>query len=402
MPSFFERLFGRRANDTAPDDVDQDVDDDDLDDDPDDEAAAGAVERRYLEFVGGTSAKFYAIVLHAVDDAWTVQFNFGRIGHPRDWGVKVEDADENEAREAFDSVIEEKIRGGYEPRSWPPDLEMPEGLAAASDDEPGERGPSSAGLYVSSVAGTLPPASGAVIAGIQLPPGVLVASEQSEASKPVIWISQRPVADLATLWRHLASAFSTTGLWPLIMALEMEPDGMAEIFFEPSTAGGSSARAVLANWWTESTADGEDTDAQAPFGRRFPGLAQPTPGDRPSDLDDRVAGQTGHLGLVAARRPADVLAVTGWTGAANYDADPGDQSTVLRSWEERFDAYLVGLGWDTVHVAVGRPPRDRDHATAIAAEHLAFCPDNIWQGPGSIRAYHEELIDAPVWGFWWD
>src|SRR4029079_16807335 len=121
-----------------------------------------------------------------------------------------------------------------------------------------------------------------------------------------------------------------------------------------------------------------------PFGRQFPGLAEPTPGERPTSLDAIVARAQGHLGLVAVNRPADALDAVGWMGAANYDGDPLDMSTVHRSWEVRFDAYLVGLGHDTMQIAVGRPPRDLAAATAIAAEHFAFCPDNIQQGAGSI------------------
>jgi hypothetical protein len=68
----------------------------------------------------------------------------------------------------------------------------------------------------------------------------------------------------------------------------------------------------------------------------------------------------------------------------------------------RFDAYVVGMGTDTLVLAVGRPPRDLASATAIAAEHYAFCPDNIQQGVGTIREYAESLVDETLWPFWWD
>ena len=75
---------------------------------------------------------------------------------------------------------------------------------------------------------------------------------------------------------------------------------------------------------------------------------------------------------------------------------------MLRSWELRFDAYVVGLGTDTLVLAVGRPARDLASATAIAAEHFAFCPDNVWQGAGSLDAYAEQILGMPSWSFWWD
>lgn len=111
---------------------------------------------------------------------------------------------------------------------------------------------------------------------------------------------------------------------------------------------------------------------------------------------------SGHLGLVAVHRPADILDTVGWMGAANYDGDPLNMTTVLRSWEQRFDAYVVGMGGDTLVLAVGRPARDLASALAIAAEHYAFCPDNVQQGAGTIREYAEALVDTEVWWFWWD
>lgn len=401
MPSFLDRLFGRHQADHQGDDH------------QDDEREHPVGDRRYLEFVGGTSAKFYAAVLHATDeDAWTVSFNFGRIGHPRDWATKIDDADEDEAREVFDALIEDKVRGGYVIKQWPSDLEGPDGIA--SDEGHDARGTSlrepaaalAAGppLYVAAAPGALPPAIGAQVAGIALPDGVLVSQDGDDTAPPVIWISARPVERIEDQWRRLAAAFADTGLWPLIMELEVEPAGMGEMLVDQVSPEGGGAQAILGRWWSESVGDGDEFDREgvAPLGRRFPGLADPTPGERPANLDGHIRGMSGHLGLVAARRPADVLAATGWIGAANFDMDPGDQSTVLRSWEDRFDAYVVGLGWSILTVAVGRPPRTVAAATGIAAEHLAFCPDNIWQGVGTIRDYRESLVDAPTWPFWWD
>jgi hypothetical protein len=33
---------------------------------------------------------------------------------------------------------------------------------------------------------------------------------------------------------------------------------------------------------------------------------------------------------------------------------------------------------------------------------MAFCPDNIWQGVGTISEYAESIIGEPLWTFWWD
>ena len=77
---------------------------------------------------------------------------------------------------------------------------------------------------------------------------------------------------------------------------------------------------------------------------------------------------------------------------------------VLRSWEDRFGLRLVALGSDTLTATVAAPPRTPEEAEAIAAEHFAFCPDNITQGHfETLRDYaHKALLAKPTWHFWWD
>jgi len=88
--------------------------------------------------------------------------------------------------------------------------------------------------------------------------------------------------------------------------------------------------------------------------------------------------------------------------AGDLDDEGEEQSAILDTWEDRFDVYIVGLGFDTITLVVGRPPRDLRSAMLIAAEHLAFCSDNIFQGVGSIQEYAPLLVGAHRWDFWWD
>ncbi|MFD8883716.1 DUF4253 domain-containing protein [Streptomyces erythrochromogenes] len=49
------------------------------------------------------------------------------------------------------------------------------------------------------------------------------------------------------------------------------------------------------------------------------------------------------------------------------------------------------------------PRNGLEDALPIAAEHFAFCPDNVWQGAHPpLAAYAEHLIDLNCWEFWWD
>lgn len=108
----------------------------------------------------------------------------------------------------------------------------------------------------------------------------------------------------------------------------------------------------------------------------------------------------GRLGLVAVVRAAD--AALGWQGPVNVYQDMGRLAAVLRSWEDRFAAVVVGIGFDTLSVAVRRPPTTDADATALAAEHFAVCPDQILQGVGTIAKYAEAIKGRGEWLFWWD
>jgi hypothetical protein len=365
-----------------------------------------AAQHAYFEFVGGSSAKFYAVSLEEEEGGtWRVRFTFGRIGSKRAWETRVEGAPWRKAAQAYMAIVNERTGKGYEIRPWPATLRLPDG--GTVDDGESSTGESDRVLFRAATRGVLPPARGGTIAGIPLPDGELYAPEPDGGSRgdgPVIWASTAPVPKVGQLWSRLAAAFADTGVWPLVVDAQYGFTGYQDYLMDFPRGRHKEAVAVLRKGWSDLVEFDDDypDDSIAPFGKPFPGLAQPTPGPRATSIDHIVAGLSGHLALVAVHRPADAVDAVGWMGAVNYDGDPLDMSTVLRSWELRFDAYLVGLGTDTMTVAVGRPPKDLRAATAIAAEHYAFCSDNIDQGVGSIAEYAESLVNESVWPFWWD
>ncbi|MDV9177872.1 DUF4253 domain-containing protein, partial [Streptomyces sp. W16] len=105
-------------------------------------------------------------------------------------------------------------------------------------------------------------------------------------------------------------------------------------------------------------------------------------------------------------RTADIPTALGWTGPAEHEGDTARLSAVLRSWEDRFGIRVLALGLDHLRVSVAVPPTTRAEAEAVAAEHFAFCPDNIWHGGDgdrTIAAYAEhQLLNQSAWHFWWD
>ncbi|NKI44421.1 DUF4253 domain-containing protein [Streptomyces physcomitrii] len=158
--------------------------------------------------------------------------------------------------------------------------------------------------------------------------------------------------------------------------------------------------------------DSEDQDPASGFD--WPGLApagreEEDPEVRAAAIADLVAGGNqllphSRLGLVPARRSADIPAAIGWSGPVNHENDVARLCAVLRSWEDRFGIRVVALGFDIMVVSVAAPPATLAEAEQLAAEHFAFCPDNLQQGDHTdLRAYaKKELLGQHFWTFWWD
>jgi len=259
--------------------------------------------------------------------------------------------------------------------------------------------------------------------GLRLPPGQLIDTTfEGPWHEPLLWYADGPAA--ADTWSGLLTARSA-GLLPVLLESETMQDGQfARWQLDPgmmSYPGDHDAEEFLADCWTSYLAD-EDYDEDdlielvAPYGPEWPGLAPALAPEADSDRADTVAAEitaelvgTGQLdnprvALVHARRSADIPAAMGWSGALNHENDVAALCAVLRSWEDRFGLRLVALGSDTLTATVAAPPRTEEEAEAIAAEHFAFCPDNITQGHfETLRDYaHKALLAKPTWHFWWD
>lgn len=244
--------------------------------------------------------------------------------------------------------------------------------------------------------------------GLHLPPGRLVdATTDGTWHEPLLWYADEPAAPRA--WADLLPA-RRTGLHPLLVHgghgkqwpedWELSPESM-------SYPGDHDAEDILAEFWEQLTENEGEGD-------EWPGLA---PALSSSSDPDREAAEvasilTGdgswlhgaRLALVPARRSADIPAAIGWSGPVNYADDTGQLSTVLRSWEDRFGIRVVALTFDQLVVSVAAPPTTQEEAEAVAAEHFAFCPDNVHQGrhPTLPTYATHQVLNQPAWTFWWD
>jgi hypothetical protein len=266
------------------------------------------------------------------------------------------------------------------------------------------------------VSGLLPADGEAAVAGVRLPAGKRTGpgGQSRRPPEPALWVTGE-FGDAAGAWLALRERLGGTGLVPLLLSgLGGEPDRPWESGeLGPPASGalvGLEAPAVLRRQWEGHVPVPEEDEQEtarllAPFSRSFPGLAPATSGRAsPAALEQAVASLNApmRIGLVAASRPADTLVSIGWQGAANYHRTAAPLTAVLRSWEERFAATVMHIGFDTVDLLVERPALSRQAALAVAAEHFAFCMDNIYQGAGSISRYAREVAGATRWSFWWD
>ncbi|SES48652.1 protein of unknown function [Streptomyces sp. yr375] len=257
--------------------------------------------------------------------------------------------------------------------------------------------------------------------GLQLPPGRLIdTTDEGPWHEPLLWHAEKAAAP--GTWKALGTQAARTGLLPVLVDVGGTQGGPADWELMPgdmSYPGDHDAEDVLAEYWEDNaeeelTEGPEETEGPEGIGPDWPGLAPAaaptaTPDTRAAQIADSLTDGTRtwlkepHLALVAARRSADIPAAIGWTGPLNYENDVARLCAVLRSWEDRFGIRVVALGFDTLVVSVAAPPTTQAEAEAVAAEHFAFCPDNITQqGPNALRAYAEDLIAEPTWTFWWD
>jgi hypothetical protein len=265
----------------------------------------------------------------------------------------------------------------------------------------------------------------------------------------VCWLSDGPVP--ADLWRRLRAAHHRSGLWPLLVL-----DGVGDETFgwsaqEAAAVDRLDPATLLPAWWPGFSAGHFDRADRAALGHTtrwwqdWRRLSTAWPGTAPAgtpaaDADGhadatatRLAAEasaatataTGVAGaaegnsavrggggvrvaLVACARGADALAVAGWCPGDGDPYHPAAVAAVVRSWEDRFGARVIGVGRGSLELSVAAPPVTFAHAVRVAAEHVAFCP---WAEYPAEYDYDSErslflqyagcLVGRGSWHFWW-
>jgi hypothetical protein len=249
---------------------------------------------------------------------------------------------------------------------------------------------------------------------VNLPAGRRIGSFE-DAGEDVMWATTQAVPDAGRTWLALSDAQPRTGLVPILLSTNEEFQG----FFEDSPSIAEVDRldttGLLRMMWDDKfPADEVHGDGprlvqqRAPFSRDFPGLA--SRGNTPLGPDRLDAALSSlppaRIGLIPAPRPADAIAVIGWSPFdPRYSPLPNSPwiAAVLRSWEDRFGAQLLTVGHGAkITLLVKRPPHDHNAAQHLAAEHVVFCDECAGRGLRDISDISDAIINAPIWTFWWD
>jgi hypothetical protein len=227
-------------------------------------------------------------------------------------------------------------------------------------------------------------------------------------------------------WRRLRADPAMAGWWPLLIE-----DETAEFLVERAGSGPDpepepplDGAAVLAARPTqlphaadvdraEMLASFADLIAQDPSAVEFAEEVvahacdgrwpadPPRPGFRiPYRLDGTPAPVTVILLPVA-----EGWQVHQWLGYGSWNEypAPAEHGAILRYWNQRWGADLVGLTAATAEFAVARPPTTRADALALAGEWSAYndgASDNY--RAANLTQLAASLLGAPVWLAWWD
>jgi Domain of unknown function (DUF4253) len=286
------------------------------------------------------------------------------------------------------------------------------------------------------VKGRLPDEAPVRLGPVALPAGKLIIGNQGDH---VAWATVDPVPESGRVWAALSELHPQTGLIPIQLdglrgdtlhlpmdRVAIDPNGLrpwdnGEFSRpeDPREADRLDAGAMLEDLWRDWASwldedDPESMDRRAPFTLEFPGLAAPermtlTPAERQQALGvvlPRIrqahrATPEARIGLVAADRAADVLPVIGWGGLDNRGESLLPLTAVLRSWEDRFGARLIDVGYADLRLLVERPPRTLEAAQRVAAEQVVIADECI-DALSDIPHIAARLVNAPIWTFWWD
>ncbi len=228
-------------------------------------------------------------------------------------------------------------------------------------------------------------------------------------------------SDVITVWTTIRENLSRIGQWPVLVGEDEELKNLRERVNYRLRANLQSADVIDAEDWFEKRYQ-QFTEEIEEFGyresnsspndedKKFYGIPRgPWPkrelGNQqfmiPFCLVKRKPLPKVHLAFVPTieswRVPA-LLRFGGWNECPTDD----EHAAVMKYWQERFGAEVVGITNDVVEMLVKRPPSTKKEALALARQQYLYCQDIVDQGTETLEALACTLLGGSVWHFWWD
>jgi Domain of unknown function (DUF4253) len=216
-------------------------------------------------------------------------------------------------------------------------------------------------------------------------------------------------------WHAFHAITKQTRLWPVILGNETAFGHLVEgldryrravsVKSILDTAVTINAKAWLQEALHQNDVEDEPWDTtEGEFALRSEWLSDISPATTfslPYDWQTQMPYPRVMIGFVPTTQSWQIPAYLRF-GSYNACPSPAEHVSVLRRWEQQYDAEVVGVTHDVIELRVGRPPTDRDRALALAYEQYAYCPDIVDQGVETLDALAATLLSGSVWWFWWD
>lgn len=209
-----------------------------------------------------------------------------------------------------------------------------------------------------------------------------------------------PGRDALGAWDRLRQGSAESGRWPVLLG-----DGWSVRAHADATRATSDgpepivrrARALDLDAWIASRL----ARVEPPEGQ-WPEDAGESPPARFRVLRDELDLPVAELALalIPTREAAEVPA---WLAFGNWSEcpEPTVHVAMIARWQERYGAEIVAVTRDTIELRVTRPPADRDAATALAREQIAYAPSLLAQGTRSVAEIAASRIGATTWSLTW-
>jgi hypothetical protein len=234
-----------------------------------------------------------------------------------------------------------------------------------------------------------------------------------------MWATDARLSDAGRLWWALHD--NDSGLLPVLLDGLDNDAGFGsrrpwdeDLWrWDPAVPGdGDLARIISSTFWGDED-DEWEAESRAPF-ESFPGLAPPQAESLdPADVEAAAVRQEpAWLGLVPSDRMADVPRAVGWFGTSDAFAGEwggwdgaGAMTGVLRSWEDRFGARVLRMGFASLHLLVERPPTSESESLRVAAELYNLSSEFHTARSFAVRSVRDiaaEVHWSSIWRLWWD